>query len=258
MKSFEKDRAIIHIDTIRDLTWLDYGACTYADELAVFRFSLRDRMSEETYLQTLMQSDELRRAYRYRQLADRQRFIYTRGVLRALLSRYVNERADLIVFSEGVNKKPELPGHRGLDFNVSHSGDWVLIAIGKVNVGVDIEQIKPDFPFEDLLPSTLSPEECTWLDGRTDARSRFYQLWTRKEALVKATGIGMSDNFPKVPSLDGIHDVPGDFIGATATWAVAGFMTDENYPASLAYNSETRSINFYSLDTSFLLSTQIL
>jgi 4'-phosphopantetheinyl transferase len=78
------------------------------------------------------------------------------------------------------------------DFNISHSGNYVVCAIGRnCRVGIDIEEIKP-IALEDFMP-LFSRVEWDGLDthlaGRLDA---FYDLWTQKEALVKAEGSGLN------------------------------------------------------------------
>jgi 4'-phosphopantetheinyl transferase len=252
MVKSEKDSAIISITTIREVEWLDYRACTYADELALFRYKLDASTERDTYLQSLLQPDEISRAQRYHQPADRQRFIYSRAVLRALLGKHVNEQAGQILLSEGINKKPVLSNYPNVFFNVSHSGDWVLIAISRMRVGVDVEQIRPDFPVDDLLDSICSPKERAWIyKGADDIRLSFYQLWTRKEALVKATGKGISDAFQHVPSLDGLYSIESDLINAVGQWVVGGFILEEGYPASIAYNGEVTLPKFYTLDGGF-------
>ena len=91
--------------------------------------------------------------------------------------------------------KPELAGERGLRFNVSRSGDVVLLAVthGR-DVGVDVERIaaaRAHGPIADRLFSESEAAELRALDY-DDRTRRFFQLWTRKEAYAKALGVGMA------------------------------------------------------------------
>ena len=85
--------------------------------------------------------------------------------------------------------KPYIPeGH----FNISHSGDYVVLAEADTAVGVDIEKIESSVG--DWAKIALSPSEYEWLMGKAPGDEsleyRFYWLWTRKESLVKCEGHG--------------------------------------------------------------------
>lgn len=79
-------------------------------------------------------------------------------------------------------------------FNISHSGDYVVMAEAETVVGVDIEKIEPTV--EDWMKIALSPDEYKWMIGKASAEKTmaywFYSLWTRKESLVKCEGNGFS------------------------------------------------------------------
>ena len=83
---------------------------------------------------------------RFRFTIDRNRFLVTRSTLRTILGQYLNTAPARLIFSYGTHGKPEVVSEhndRALQFNVSHSGDFCLIAITRVGaVGVDIERIR--------------------------------------------------------------------------------------------------------------------
>jgi len=84
-----------------------------------------------------------------------------------------------------------------IDFNISHSGDYVICAIAKNNrVGIDIEKINPlnipDFEY------ILTPDELRKLLIDKDAMPAFYKIWTQKEAVIKANGKGLGINFTDI------------------------------------------------------------
>ena len=99
-----------------------------------------------------------------------------------LLCRYVGEGP----FTLGERGKPFLPG--GAEFSLSHSGSLAVLAVSGAPVGADAERIAP--VREVLLPRVLTAEERRWMES--DPERRFAFLWTRKEAVLKYLGCGIS------------------------------------------------------------------
>lgn len=87
------------------------------------------------------------------------------------------------------------------DFNVSHSGDVLLLGIATCGrIGVDVESTMPEGGRDrEPLWDTLSTRETRWVSDQRDPFTAFVRLWTRKEAIVKAIGSGLSD---QLSSLD--------------------------------------------------------
>ncbi len=89
------------------------------------------------------------------------------------------------------------PLSNSIFFNISHSDDYVVIALCNTNnVGIDIEHIK-DKVSEDIINYVCNEEEIDYI-SRNDKNKTFYYLWTRKEALLKCKGIGLSTNLKNV------------------------------------------------------------
>lgn len=142
-------------------------------------------------LRDLLADDERDRAARFVYDVHRNRHIAGRARVREILGAETGRDPRDIVFRYGANGKPSLEG--GPEFNLSHTGDLAMLAISRDGaLGVDIETMRPiedgvarhhfsDAEYEEL--SRLDPGE--WLDG-------FYRCWTRKEAVIKARGLGLS------------------------------------------------------------------
>lgn len=251
--------SLVTCATIQDVTWLPGAACQYDHNLLVCRFQLAGSALSVSYLRSLLRPDELSRARRYRQKSDQLRSICTRGLLRVLAGSYTQQDPRAIQFVTEINKKPAIKNVVGIHINAAHSGDWILLAIGRVRVGVDVEAVNPDFAFADLLPHSFSADEQQYILTTNDAQGRddlhlqtrrsFYQLWTRKEALVKATGKGVDDDFCRIPSLDGEHRVPNGLLGQAGNWTVRSFPLANDYAAAVAYEATGEPPRFYAIDS---------
>jgi 4'-phosphopantetheinyl transferase len=152
------------------------------------------------HLQTLWQTlapEELQRANRFHFEKDRRHYVAGRGILRALLGRYLRREPAGLTFAYNPQGKPSLAGDaaRTLSFNVSHSHGLALIAVTRGReVGVDLERIRPEFAGERVAERFFSPSEVAALRALAAAErlEAFFACWTRKEAYLKATGMGLS------------------------------------------------------------------
>jgi len=142
--------------------------------------------------------DELQRAERLRLPRHRERFIISRGLLRALLGKYLDCRPELIQFACSPQGKPYLPASFSsapLSFNLSHSRDAVLFAVRLSEpVGIDVEYMRDNLDFIALAERFLSVQEYRTVSSLSGAQQKaaFYTCWTRKEAYLKATGRGLA------------------------------------------------------------------
>lgn len=161
--------------------------------------------------------DEAARADRFLRSEDRNRYVASHAALRLILSRALGTAAAAVAFSAGAAGKPELAGpHAGiLHFNLSHSGTRALVGLARIAaIGVDVEAIRPIPDALRIARAHFSASEAAALAALPlDAVGpAFTGLWTRKEAVVKALGAGLSlrlDRFtltlpPEAPRLTGI------------------------------------------------------
>ena len=165
------------------------------DEVHVWAASRDDATAAEVeaYRATLT-DEERRRADRFVRADDRRRFAVGRGRLRALLGRYLDRDPAALRFAANPQGKPGLLDGP-LRFNLTHSGALMLMAVtlGR-ELGVDIEEIRPDFGGEAIARRFFAPLEVDALlslplEDRTLA---FFHGWTRKESYIKAHGKGLS------------------------------------------------------------------
>lgn len=158
--------------------------------------------------------DERARAERLRSLVDRARAIVARGVLRALLARYLHRDPSTLTFQYNAFGKPALPDEPGMGairFNVSHADGLALYALARSRaVGVDIERVRAEMAAERIAERFFSPREVATLRGLDPALqgTAFFACWTRKEAYMKARGVGISVGLDRFDVSLAPHDPP--------------------------------------------------
>jgi 4'-phosphopantetheinyl transferase len=176
---------------------------SWAAQLDFGRLSVAGNRAFVPQAAAVLQTDELRRAQRYHRAEEYSRFLLARAALRLVVGAYVRLPPAHLRFKPGVNKKPLLREVPGLHYNVSHAGDWVLLAVATAEVDIDVERLDPLFTFQDILDHSFSLDEKVFIERSPVPYKAFYQLWTRKEAFVKATGRGIDAEFSQMPALDG-------------------------------------------------------
>jgi 4'-phosphopantetheinyl transferase len=172
--------------------------------------------------------DERRRADRFRFDRDRRRFIVARARLRELLAARLDVTPEAIEFAYGKNGKPGLAqryADSGWRFNVAHCDDVAVYAFSRdSDIGVDMEAIRPVREADAIAALFFSRREYAAYSAlaQRDRPLGFLECWTRKEAVVKALGDGLSmplDEFDasRAPgwSLHNFSPLPG-FIAAVA------------------------------------------
>jgi 4'-phosphopantetheinyl transferase len=139
---------------------------------------------------------------------DQDRLTVGAALTRLVLARHLRRPADQLRFDRtccfcgAKHGKPQLVDEDGgLQFSVSHSGQRVAVAVVRGGiVGVDVEQESPDLEVDTLVPEVLSEEERVAF-RQLAPRDRLRGLltyWTRKEALLKATGDGLRVPMPTI------------------------------------------------------------
>ena len=136
---------------------------------------------------------EQARASQYKVVHAYEAFVCTRAVLRRLLAQRLGLTASELVFDYSDTGKPYLR-HGACHFNVSHSGDWALIALADTVVGVDIQRQQDNTDYLGLAQRFFAPAEYAALCLLPAAAlaPAFFQLWSAKEALIKAQGSSLA------------------------------------------------------------------
>lgn len=146
----------------------------------------------------LLSPDEALRAERFRFERDRGRFIAGRATLRRVLASYLDADPRSLSFSYGPAGKPEIAGPQATDkltFNLSNSADWALLGVTRGRcLGVDLERIPDTEDLAAVAQRFFAAEEAAALAAYDPPlyAEAFCAIWTRKEALLKAFGAGLS------------------------------------------------------------------
>jgi 4'-phosphopantetheinyl transferase len=147
----------------------------------------------------VLSEDERVRAARFVRARERRRFARCRAALRGILGRLLGEPADSLRFRAAAMGKPELDRGPGvvepLRFNVSHSAELGIVAVCRGReIGVDLERLRPINEAERIVASFFTEAEQRAFDAidEPDRPSAFLRGWTRKEAVLKGFGMGIS------------------------------------------------------------------
>ena len=183
-------------------------------------------------LQSVLDDDECERARRFRTCTARERFVVSRGALRLVLGGLTGSPPARLRFARRCgwcggtdHGKPHLLGHSGLDFSISHSGGLALIAVARGRrLGADVEHVRQGTDVLAIARGSLSPRERRTIEsqGSDEARrNAFFRCWTRKEAYLKARGVGLAGGLDTDPE----H---------TGGWQVRSLRTPPAYVAAVA------------------------
>jgi 4'-phosphopantetheinyl transferase len=143
----------------------------------------------------LLSPDELTRANRFKFEHPREFYTFCRGSLRRILAPYLQQSAETIRFVYGETGKPSLAGKSKIEFNVSHSGNLFACAVSNgLPLGIDVEEVCPLTDMLSIAMHFFAPAEHAKLVSldEHDRTLAFYECWTRKEAVIKATGEGVN------------------------------------------------------------------
>lgn len=225
-------------------------------EIHIYRLQIKcgtDRLLSD---RSLLNAAELERAGRFHYEKDRQTYVRTRATLRRLLGRYLNVAPASLSFKYSEYGKPLLPsGSRAgnISFNVSHSGGYALLAFTReADIGVDLELMDPTIDTTELTKRFFSQTERDQLLRLPAAEQipAFYRTWTRKEAFLKAHGVGLSlplDAFAVTIELE----LPTRLeridwaTGTSCDWSLASFMVAAKLPGAVVVNGRINSLRLF-------------
>lgn len=230
-----------------------YDCQLAAHRIDVWQFSLKNLPHESL---TFLETKELAQANRFYFKYHKRRFMVARTMLRLILSRYVQIAPQDLNFTYNKYGKPTLVNNQQLEFNLSHSEELALLAIGQqYPLGVDLEFFSAR-PYQGIAKHLFSEQERDEL-RRLPASFKalaFFNIWSQKEAFIKACGMGLSyptEQFSinAIPSsqnlvFDNVHQ---RFL------ALMSFMPTVSCSAALCYNPDIQILRKIILPNNYIL-----
>lgn len=207
----------------------------------------------------LLTPEEQARAARFHFDKDRKRFVIARGLLRKILSQYVNAEPQALRFDYTAHGKPELQQHSYLQFNVSHSHQAILYAVTRAQaVGVDIEFMYGKHDIDAIAKRFFAVQEYAQLKDLQDddMRQAFFNAWTRKEAFLKALGSGLSHSLSQVEvtllpkqlaEFVALHDLQQ----VVSDWSLRSLDILPDYAAALVVKGKLKEVTILQIPSSF-------
>lgn len=229
------------IDTLLsyDFAWKSYtsGQLLATDKTHIFRIDINNHFPKiKKALADVLSEREQEKASRMFISKDKERYVVSKYCLRTLLSLCLDTNPNEIDFIFHEHKKPTV---KGIEFNISHTGDYVLIAISPKAVGIDVEFLNREFDFKSILDITFSKKEIDYIGNKDIDPTNFYVMWTRKEALLKASGEGVSDNLHLIECLNEYLEREKE------VFKMRTFMIADNYVASIATTLDQKELLFW-------------
>jgi 4'-phosphopantetheinyl transferase len=209
-----------------------------------------DRVSQ---LLASLSGEERVRAARLRTTELRLRFIVAHGAVRSILGSYLNVGPEQVTFEVTRLGKPSIAGSH-LTFNLSHSDGLALCAVAQGgHLGIDVERIRPLLDADGIAKRYFAPKEASAYAAcpETERSAVFFSTWTRKEAFLKATGLGLQrplDSF----EVDVTPTEPAPRLVVTRQPApdeprffLRAFTPRPRYVAAIAFDRPIETIEFF-------------
>lgn len=206
---------------------------------------------------TRLSPDEQTRANSFRNETAQRNYILSHAALRSILAQQLQLAPDGIQFSTGSYGKPALAGTAAgrLEFNLTHSRDLALVAVAHgAEVGVDVEparEMRDALQIAERFFSKAESEALRQLPA-AEQSTCFLNLWTRKEAVAKATGFGIANSLTRFEVTWGdetaVRSIDGD-PRLAAEWTLRAFKPAPSYIAAIAVHSPAAQLSFHEFQT---------
>lgn len=225
-----------------------------AGEIHIFTINTNKFEQEIDNFEKLLSGDELSKACRFRVARDRIGYITCRGSLRNILSEYTGVNPSELVFSYTSFGKPFVKDSE-IKFNLSHSGDYAVLAFSWINeLGIDIERLRDMPDALNIASRYFSEKEIQGFSelNHECINTEFFKCWTKKEAFIKAKGEGLS--YPlKNFSVSVGNKSPAEIIEITdnpaeaENWSLYEIDIINEYVSALAVNSAKADLVYRNL-----------
>ena len=223
-------------------------------DVHVWRSWLDPSRGDLNQIKSSLSDDEHDAAKKFHFERDRTRYVMSHGILRKILSQYLSMPPDEIRFTRDEFGKPLLETNPGeIKFNLSHSESMALFSFTQSSsIGVDIEHIHPIKDIHLIAKSFLSSEEMeAFLEiPKEMQQGSFFRVWTRKEALSKAIGTGISMPLEQLevgvnPEESPVLKISNRELLEPANWQLVDLNPAHNYVGAVAVENSEISLSLY-------------
>ena len=223
------------------------------NQVDVWRVSTKVSPASVRSAEPTLSADESQRAARFRFDTDRHRFTVSHIALRDILSRYLLIEPANIGFTIGEYGKPATTSDAKLDFNLSHSGDYALITLSRERkVGVDVEHFRDNMEIDKIASRFFSEKENAELMSLPSDQQQigFFNCWTRKEAYIKAHGLGLSlslDSFDVslTPNEPAVLRATRPNLDKASHWTLLSLDVEDQYAGAVAVEGRDLDFRFW-------------
>ena len=226
------------------------------NRIDIWRVKLNLKDSEVNVLRCILSEDEQNRANSYKFFKQRKLFILSRVRLRQILSMYLGVIPERIIFNYGSQGKPFLPqshNGEGISFNLSHSGEMSVYAVGTgIEMGIDIEKPDKKVNFLNLAKRYFTEMEYNPIMSLPEGErlKAFYRCWTRKEAYIKGKGSGIAKMLDKT-SVSCLPGEPSKLLANSLephdiySWTIEDLNIGVPYIGAIAYKGKGMDLKYY-------------
>jgi len=218
------------------------------DEVDIWSIPLDKTDDDFDALRDLLDTTELER-YNKLHPNHQHRYLISHAACRHILGHYTKTPARQIIYSKNDHGKPALDHEHPVYFNLSHSHDLALLAISSHSeVGIDVEYINHKAQWQKIAQRFFTAEEVSFLLNQPEERQEelFFQIWTRKEAYIKAIGTGLKTSLSSFSVISGNTIAPLNSAKSKATWYLQDLNLSTLYKTAMVQATPIKKIRYYS------------
>lgn len=221
-------------------------------EIHLWFTSIKGHQWDLNHYQKLLSPSERMRTSNLRFEESKRTYTVCRGILREILSSYVGKPPQDLEIKKLYTGKPYLP-HSRVQFNLSHSNDYMLCAVTRGKpIGVDYQAVYEITNLDTMVNIFFSPQEKRLYDQfqKDNPLDFFFKTWVRKEALMKATGLGFrlpSKHFSITATKDGKPRLRfhRSNLSSIKDWSIQDTPVQPGYKAAFAVQGEIKDVEHF-------------
>jgi 4'-phosphopantetheinyl transferase len=201
----------------------------------------------------MLSKEKLKRILRYRDIMDAQTGLIGEILVRYVLCDRYGLKNEAIEFVNNDFGKPSLRSIKSIKFNISHSGEWVVCAVGEREIGIDIEMVRPiDIH---IAKRVFTAQEYNKIKNTKEEHRLecFYRLWTCKESYIKALGSGLSTALNSFSIEEKQSSIKVRMDGEDSNFTIRRYFIDKNYEMAVCSPGESfpDEVNIFSFECLF-------